>query len=233
MNTDMSSSQEPSQNEGSAFKAIFLDTTILLCLVSAFLYTAGWSFTYHYFNYFHVGLSVLDLSKENYFIYGLWVAQDHVFLLFLVILSCYAVSLLPRFHTKFFARIKLAISILFFLVPLIVLLMFGASYKLGVRTAKSRFFQQKYNDYPYYPRVGVSMIPQSYSNMTEDEKKKALEKEKSLKKGCYRLLLQNKDKLFLFYSLKEFPDMDLSVVIIPQSQVRSSDILPHYNSCGT
>jgi len=55
----------------------FSELAALLIFLFSLLYTAGWSFAYHYFAHFNVGLSALELSKEEYFIYSYWVIADH------------------------------------------------------------------------------------------------------------------------------------------------------------
>ena len=44
----------------------------MLIIVFALLYTAGWSFAYHYFGHFNVGLSALQLPKEDYLVWSVF-----------------------------------------------------------------------------------------------------------------------------------------------------------------
>src|ERR1700730_11092712 len=42
----------------------------LVGLISAWLYAAGWTYAYHYFDRFGIPLLMVDIPKENYFVYG-------------------------------------------------------------------------------------------------------------------------------------------------------------------
>ena len=55
----------------------WVDVATWLAFIATWLYTAGWSFAYHYFDRFHVGLLALEIPKEDYFLYSFWVLQDH------------------------------------------------------------------------------------------------------------------------------------------------------------
>lgn len=39
-------------------------------LISAWLYAAGWTYAYHYFARFGIPLLMVNIPKENYFVYG-------------------------------------------------------------------------------------------------------------------------------------------------------------------
>jgi hypothetical protein len=54
----------------------------------------------------------------------------------------------------------------------------------------------------------------------------------ALKKGCYRLLIQNKDKLFLFYPIKDMPYAKVAIWVIPEDDIERLTVLPNYDSCG-
>ena len=49
--------------------------------------------------------------------------------------------------------------------------------------------------------------------------------------GCYRLLLQNADKLYLFLDPAHQPPARLSVVEVALGEVSALRILPQYDSC--
>jgi hypothetical protein len=55
----------------------WVDVATWLAFIATWLYTADWSFAYHYFDRFHVGLLALEIPKEDYFLYSFWVLQDH------------------------------------------------------------------------------------------------------------------------------------------------------------
>src|ERR1700730_5196600 len=49
---------------------------LLIGLISAWLYVAGWAYAYHYFDRFGIPLLMVDIPKENYFVYGGIVARQ-------------------------------------------------------------------------------------------------------------------------------------------------------------
>ncbi|GBC63784.1 hypothetical protein DENIS_4782 [Desulfonema ishimotonii] len=215
-----------SAEERSGF-ALPIDIAMLTALITALFYTAGWAFAYRYFEKFHVGLLTLELPREYYFVYSLWVAQDNLVLMIAVlILALFFGGIILAAWRQFGQYAAIIRKALILLSPLILLAFFCISYNLGTSTANARFAEQKQTDYPDYPRIRVNLLPQK-------DNSDLIAVQKSLKKGCYRLLLQNRDKLFLFYSLKKAPSASLPLVIIPMTQVHSLRILPHYNSCGS
>jgi hypothetical protein len=196
-----------------------LDIAVIITLIGAILYTAGWSFAYYYFDYFNVGLLTLEIPREYFFVYSTWVLQDNfyhaalaygIFILFLVL-----PLLTGRFHW-------LLLLLFFVFVPLL----FYGSYSVGKESAEKRFYAQRQNDYPSYARVKVWL--KTTGEITDNTE---AEKIKDLQQGCYRLLLQNKDKIFLFYTLPKVSPADLPLTIIPLSEVENIKILPHYQSC--
>ncbi|MCI5140231.1 MAG: hypothetical protein D3909_00480 [Candidatus Electrothrix sp. ATG1] len=64
------------QNKNTPFPlAGLLDAGAITGIVAALLYTAGWSYAYHYFSRFHLGLTELGITKDTLFIYSLWVLK--------------------------------------------------------------------------------------------------------------------------------------------------------------
>lgn len=55
-----------------------LDAGAITGIVVALLYTAGWSYAYHYFSLFHISLTELGITKDTLFIYSLWVLTDSI-----------------------------------------------------------------------------------------------------------------------------------------------------------
>src|SRR5215212_4185202 len=44
--------------------------TFAVAVLTAWLYVAGWTYAYYYFDRFRIPLLLLDLPKEHYFVYG-------------------------------------------------------------------------------------------------------------------------------------------------------------------
>jgi hypothetical protein len=123
--------------------------------------------------------------------------------------------------------LSLAVTIF---TPVLILLLFAGAYRLGKSTAKASYDEQRLKDYPAYPRVEITLKeakqPEAIKPLNTDKTAEALQK------GCYRLMLHNQDKLFLFYPIKGMPTADLAVLVIQKDDVERLIILPNYDSCG-
>ena len=73
--------QKRKQDNDKTDKNGFPELASLMIVLFAVLYTSGWSFAYHYFGYFNVGLSALELPKEEFFIFSYWVIEDNAVIL--------------------------------------------------------------------------------------------------------------------------------------------------------
>lgn len=210
-------------------------TTVLVPL----LYTAGWSFAYHYFGHFHLGMQGLNIQKEYLFLYSFWVIKDQLLLSITAILIMVIVYVsirlllrrtsaenekpkgqkrkLPEFLNQ---HIFQYICLLF--VPVMVLGLFMLFYQLGDSTASDLYAKQAGSDFPSYPRVKV------YLNEEAEKEIGVIASEWS--NGCYRLLLRNKEHLYIFFSggYKE----KIATEVIPQGQIRLVRVLPLYQSSG-
>ena len=197
-------------------------TTVLIPL----LYTAGWSFAYHYFEHFHLGMQGLNIQKEFLFLYSFWVIKDQLFLSIVSILALVLVYVGIRLFfgiaTREEKRIKqyLFQSTGLIMVPAVVLGIFILFYQLGDNTADVLYEKQAKGDFPSYPRVKV------YLNEKATKEAGPIANEWS--KGCYRLLLRNKEHLYIYFS-GGYTEK-IATEVIPQDQVRLVRILPVYKS---
>jgi len=194
----------------------------LLIIVFSLLYTAGWSFAYHYFSYFNVGLSALELPKEDYFIYSYWVIADNKGKLFLGGTSLFGLIWGWTYMIRQWVKLPTTRFYIFFVIlPIVILSMFAVSYRLGTSTASRRFDTQKSDFYPAYPCIEIFQEPGAITNQLIQ----------SLKSGCYRQLIQNKDKIFVFKPIKSAPQAEISILVIPVSQVHAMRLLPTQKRC--
>lgn len=208
-------------------KPFFLpEAATLTTLLVALLYTAGWSFAYHYYNQFHLGLIELDIPKEYLFVYSLWVIKDQVFLSFAALVITVLLYFLVRFcfqqaradgKNRRYQGLSLVFG--FLLTPVVILFMFWEFCYLGDLSATALYEKQKRKDFDAYPRVTVWLKEKAHDAMRPVAEE--------WEKGCYRLLLRNKDRLYLFNtSDDEFP-----VEVIPLGDVKAVRVLPFYQSC--
>ena len=212
----------------------FLDAGAITGIVVALLYTVGWSYAYHYFSLFHLGLPELGITKDNLFIYSLWVLTDSIPAL-LACLGTIGLYFLLRFIWRKKAIIELAEPsqgegdepvqvvrhpIWLWVVTLIgspfsLFLLFFFCYHLGSQKGLKDFTQQQKMDFPSYPRVKV-WLKGEQNDRTEE-----------WAFGCYRLLLRNKNQLYIF------PADGMSQIateVIPNSRVNALRVLPYNQS---
>lgn len=108
---------------------------------------------------------------------------------------------------------------------LAVLLLFWLGHAAGLAAAHGEYVRQRENDYGSYPRVQVwpsedAKAPAGSPFASDD-----------LTQGCYRLLLHNKDRLFLMRPFKDAAAADLPMLILPWDQIAIIRVLPDYTSC--
>ncbi|MCW5202517.1 hypothetical protein VU12_06215 [Desulfobulbus sp. US4] len=224
------------QNKNNPFPlAGLLDAGAITGIVVALLYTAGWSYAYHYFSLFHISLTELGITKDTLFIYSLWVLTDSI----PALVSCFGTIGL-YFLLRFVWRKKAVVEQvdpaegegdepvqvvrhpvwLWVLTlvgsPLYLLLLFIFFYHLGSKEGWDDFFQQQRNDFPSYPRVKV-WLKGEQNLMTEE-----------WAGGCYRLLLRNKTQLYIFPA--DGISEKAPTEVIPNSRVDALRVLPLYQS---
>lgn len=201
----------------------FLDITGWIILVAALLYTAGWTYAYDYFANFRVGVLALEIPLEYFFIYGLWVFQQSW--LWVVGIGL-PVWLMAAWNWRWSQRSRSWWQVVAQLLAVVLLVgLFGGSALLGRIQAEAYFAVQRKTDYADFSRVKVQLkaAPQGLFGTQS--------KEKGLANGCYRLLLQNRDKIFLFRSFHSIPDAALPVEVVSFDEIASMTILPQSNSC--
>ena len=188
-------------------------------LISAWLYVAGWTYAYHYFDRFGIPLLMVDIPKENYFVYGgIVVRQFPVWELTIVgiILAAIALGLWLRLDA---GRLTIPLSVL------ALLAVFWLGHRAAVAAAHKQYIQQRESDYAAFPRVQV--WPKETSKPPDGSPPSSAD----LTSGCYRLLLHNQNRLFLLRPLKGAPAAGLPVLISPWDQIELIRVLPEYTSC--
>ena len=195
-----------------------VDVATLAALMAAWLYVMGWTYALHYFRRFEVGLIALDIPYEYYLMYGTWVVKDWwwvgVIVALLALIGCFWRPV--RAMTQGVATallVGLAIAA-FCLAP-----------SLGRRTAHQHYEAWSAEAFKPYPRVKI-WLKQDAKDLPEMQ-----EMAKALPQGCHRLLLQSKSILSVFRPRAGVSQLQLSVMTIPLSEVRSMRVMPQYDSC--
>jgi len=144
--------------------------------------------------------------KIIYFIYSYWVIADHKGKLFLGGISLLVLIwgfnyMIRRWVKQSTTRFYLLLMIL----PIVMLSLFAISYRLGTSTANLRFKAQKADFYPSYPSIEIFRTSGSTPKQLTQ----------SLTSGCYRQLIQYKDKVFVFKPIKSAPQAEITTLVIP------------------
>ncbi|MCI5211316.1 MAG: hypothetical protein D3910_21600, partial [Candidatus Electrothrix sp. ATG2] len=189
----------------------------------------------HYFSLFHLGLTELGITKDTLFIYSLWVLMDSI----PALIACFGtigLYFLLRFVWRKKAIVELADPsegeedepaqvvrhpIWLWVVtlvgsPLYLLLLFIFCYHLGSKEGWEDFTQQQKKDFPSYPRVKVWLKGEPNARSEE------------WAFGCYRLLLRNKNQLYIF--LADGMSEKVPTEVIPNNRVDALRVLPLYQS---
>ena len=185
-------------------------------LIAAWLYLAGWTYAYHYFDRFGVPLRLADLPKEHYFVYGAAVARGRLGWVFGFVAAGLGLGIFWRRLPVARRRQRLLLA------AVIVLGLFWLGQTAGISAAHARYAEQRAADYGAYPRLQVWL---------KGESAQGGDPRPDLASGCYRLLLHNQDRLLLFRPFKGAPAAELPVVILPWADVMEVRILPDYTSC--
>lgn len=198
-------------------------------LLVPLLYTAGWSYAYHYFERFNLGLMGLEIPKEYFFLYSYLSVKERFGVFLLILAVSLSVYLFGR--CGFRKLVNLAggtgweipvRSIPAFLVSVILFSLFRFFYWFGETAAVNAFDWQAKNDFKSYQRVRVWANAPETPGFGEAMKKE-------WEKGCYRLLMRNKDHLFLFYPEQSGGRMPTN--IIPSGKIEMVRILTENVSC--
>ncbi len=200
---------------------LLLDLATAVALITALVYFTGWTYAYHYFGRFKLGLLTLEIPTEYFFAYGFWVFKTWWWLVIpyglgILLLAFYEPRLSPRLDRIKRERPRLLKQ----LQILVVLLAFLVAWWLAAISAGWYHQEQQDNGFLAYPHVRV------WPNepLPEDAAVKELYGE--LPDGVYRLLLENRETLFLFKLPADGKPARLPVIELPLKEVKLLRVLP-------
>jgi len=200
---------------------LLFDLATETALITALVYFTGWTYAYHYFGHFKLGLLTLEIPIEYFFVYGFWVLKSWWWLIIpyglgIMLLASCEPRLSPRLDRIKAERPRLLGQLQIFAVLLAFLVAWG----LASVSAGWFYQEQQGKGFIAYPLVRVWLNPPP----PEDATLKALYEE--LPSGVYRLLLENKETLFLFKLPADGKPARLPVIELPRKEVKLLRVLP-------
>ena len=200
---------------------LLLDLATVTALVTALVYFTGWTYAYHYFGHFKLGLLTLKIPTEYFFVYGFWVFKAWWWLivpyaLVVLLLMVYEPRLSPWLGKLRTERPRLLKQ----LQVLTVLLAFLLAWLLASVSAGWYYQEQQDNGFLAYPYVRV------WPNTPIPEDASLRELYGELPSGVYRLLLENRGTLFLFKLPPDGKPARLPVIELPLKEVKLLRVLP-------
>jgi hypothetical protein len=194
--------------------------SVALAVVTAWLYAAGWSYTYHYFDRFRIPLLMVDLPAQHYLIYGGLVAWKHRVATILLTVVLIAVA---------WACVRWAATLGRFGVSAIVVLLTLALFGLGrwgaISAAQADFLAEREGDYPAYPRTAL-LLKQDAAEAIGSRLADLPTTD------CGRLVLFGSNRLFLIRPVKGAAGANLDSFVVPIDQVMAFRITGEYRSCS-
>lgn len=191
---------------------------LVLALITAWLYVAGWTYAYAYFDAFRIPMLMTDLPREHLFVYGGLVVWKNLMAVTVLALAVVAViGLCVRYGTRL-RRFGIAA-----VVVVLVVALFAVGRLAAVRAAEADFAAQQATDYDAYPRVRFAL---------EDEGAAG----RALLAGladsdCGRLVLATADRLFLIRPVRGVPKAPLDTFVVPRDHLTVLRLKADYTSC--
>jgi len=214
----------PGRNEPFPWAGL-IDIGAVTGFAAALLYTAGWSYAYHYFAQFQIGLLGIAIQREYFFLYGFWVLKAHPFCVLLCLGGCAGLYFLLRFFwqraqagpaeqtEKRLFRLRVAAFVGGSFCLLLLFIWFSW---FGAATGRAVFEREQAGNFADYPRVKVWLTG------------KQNERAEAWAGGCYQLLLRDKNNLYLF--LAQGVKNRMPTEIIPSGRVAAVRVIPWYES---
>lgn len=172
----------PKNNRGnkkhSPLKDTFLNSSFIITAILATLYLFGWTFLYHYFNHFHIGILELEFEYNEIIMWGsigiveslslpmLWIGGG-VLLAFYYILSCLNIN-----------------KIIFLIIIFALLLAFIIT--IAYQSSVKKIEDMLAYGYPHLPLIKLTTKHPTY-----------IAKETRIKKEKYLLLFRSKNNIYI------------------------------------
>jgi hypothetical protein len=191
--------------------------SLIIGLLTAWLYVAGWTYAYDYFALFRIPLLMVDLPLEHYFVYGGSVPA--YFPVFSIIVAVLFTAILWGLYkwSNYLGRFGTTAALV-----ILVFIVFGLARWGGAAAARSEFQFQRDSDYPAYPRVRLAFGNKSDMQTVIGD---------VTTRDCGRLVASSRELFFLIRPVREVPGISLDTIVISSKQAEIFIITGEYSSC--
>ncbi len=197
--------------------AWLFDIAAGLSLAGALVYATGWTYAFHYFDRFGLGLLELGIPHHYFLMYGFWVFKAWWWLWVLL----YAIAMVLLLGLHGWSRREGWIGILAKQAQVaLVLLAFALGGWLAREQAGDYYAAQQAQGFSAFPHVRV--WPKDVK--AEDESLRAFYA--ALPQGAYRLLLHGKQRIYLIKPPHDGLPVRLAVSELPLAHIESLRVLP-------
>lgn len=207
------------ESEGLSLGDIVSSVGAALGLIAAWLYVAGWTYAYAYFDRFRIPLLLVDIPFQHMLIYGGLVLLKHlwssVLTAALVIIGLWSLSRWSRQLGRFLVNTAIVVGIAGGFV---------LAHAGGIRTANDDFQAERGSDYEAYPRLRLMLKKDMAETPLEALGDAATT-------DCTRLVAATKDRVFLIRPSRDAPGADVDTYVISSEQVLAMRITGNYVSC--
>jgi hypothetical protein len=187
-------------------------------LITAWLYAAGYSYAYTYFDRFHIPFLMLDIPFEPMLVYGGLVVEKNIWASLICSSVIIAILWALARWASLLGRFLVTASIV-----VLVVVAFALAHSAGDSTGMKEFTQQRASDYRAFPRVELRWEGAG-------EPSDALLAD-ILKTDCGRLLFASKERLFLVRPVRGAPSLPLGTFVISSNKIDAIRLQDEYSSC--
>lgn len=191
--------------------------TVLVGVVSAWLYAAGRTYAYSYYGAYGLGLIGLGIPQQDYLVFGALLVRAHALPSVLLLTAAVGIAWTLR-------RVLGAGWMLLWLC-IVVFIAFQIAFATAPELARRHILEDQNGDYRAQPLVEVLVGPAWSAEPGFNETAAAF------RSGCYRLLLSGEQRLVLFRPSRDAPTAELVTVILGWHEVRELRVLPQGRSC--
>jgi hypothetical protein len=197
---------------------------LILALVTAWLYLAGWRFAYNYFDAFGVGISAVEIKREFILTYGFWVLCEFTWWVLSTALVLLGLIWLWRWSNK--GRDPMIIAAIT-IVAIVTFFFFG--HWMGGLAGQQRFDGLRAKGFPGFNSVRVWVTAKDVEDLGSLT---PLLKSLASPNACFKKLYADSKHLYVFDPVADEPNLPITVTKIPLSAVRMTRIQESSNNCG-